>query len=168
MCFVLFLHTFPGKQENTHIGEMIFCVICVPQRWAECAMQGKQQPAPTQLTELNWYRYLVSAFLFRNTFFKVLTSQHSSRNSRLNLAYKLPASREKAHLCQSMLEPIFKLQKGAEEGKLIEIKTAKGKKCAHYNIFFFATVGPVSLLLKNFCNFQKCALGLCALYSYYT
>lgn len=37
--------------------------------------------------------------------------------------------------------------------------------CSLYVFFIFAIVGAISLPLKNVCNFQKFAIGLCVFYT---
>lgn len=52
-----------------------------------------------------------------------------------------------------------------EKESSLKSKQPKGKMCLLYIFFIFAIVGPINLPLKNVCNFQKFALGLCVFYT---
>lgn len=134
---------------------MIFCVISLPQSWAECP--SSESTVPTQLWVKLIQRSGVSISVQKHIFqsFEVSALYQAQR---LNLGTQTPCLNIQ---CSSFFfifaayisrANLFILQKGTEVGGSLKSKQPKENKNVLIKIFFLATVGPIALFLKNLCD----------------
>lgn len=134
---------------------MIFCVISLPQSWAECP--SSESTVPTQLRVELIQRSGVSISVQKHIFqsFEVSALYQAQR---LNLGTRTPCLNIQ---CSSFFfifatyisrANLFILQKGTEVGGSLKSEQPKENKNVLIKNFFLATVGPIALFLKNLCD----------------